>query len=204
MTLILLGITVIASILAFSNDTLMRKWMFNPYMVQHRNEWWRFITSGFIHADFMHLFVNMFVLFGFGQAVEAYYGFVFQGMADYYFVVLYLGALLIAHAPSFAKYKNVPSYNSLGASGAVAAIMFAAIIFQPWAKIYLFGIIGVPGIIMGPLYLFFEYRMGKQGGTNINHDAHFWGAVFGFIFTIAMKPTLFLGFLQALMGGPSM
>jgi membrane associated rhomboid family serine protease len=112
--------------------------------------------------------------------------------------------MIIAHAPSFAKYKNVPTYNSLGASGAVAAIMFAAILFQPWAKIYLFGIIGVPGILLGPLYLFFEYRSGQQGRSRINHDAHFCGAIFGLLFTIALKPSILVAFIQTLMQGPSM
>jgi membrane associated rhomboid family serine protease len=198
MTIILVGITVVVSLLAFSNQILMRKLIYNGYMIQHKKEWWRFLTSGFIHADFFHLFVNMFVLFGFGQAVESYYDSLFGDNAMYYFLVLYLGAIFIANAPSYAKHKDAPHYNSLGASGGVAAIMFAAIIFEPWSKIYLFGVIGIPGIIMGPLYLFFEYRMGQKGGDNINHDAHFWGAIFGFVFTILLKPSIFLYFIDQL------
>ncbi|CAN5541525.1 rhomboid family intramembrane serine protease [soil metagenome] len=200
-TIILLGITVITSLIAFSNEELQRKWILNPYLVQHRNQWWRMITSGFIHADTLHLFVNMFVLFGFGQAVERYYDAIFTNNSGYYFVALYLGGVLVANAPSLAKHKDQPHYNSLGASGAVSAVMFSAILFEPWTKLYLFGIIGIPGIIMGPLYLFFEYRMGIKGGTGINHDAHFWGAIFGLIFTIALKPTIFLHFISQLSQG---
>ena len=198
-SLILIGLTVAASLAAFSNDSLMSKWILNPYQVHHRKQWWRLLTSGFIHADFMHLFFNLFSFYFFGRVVEAYYGYVFGELAPLYYLILYLGAILIANAPSMAKHKDNHYYNSLGASGAVAAIIFAAILFQPWSKIYFFGIIGIPGILFGPLYLFLEYRMSKQGGTGINHDAHYWGAIFGLIFTLALKPSLFLVFINSLL-----
>jgi membrane associated rhomboid family serine protease len=195
MTLILLIITAIISIIAFSSPVVMRKLILNPWMVHNRKEYWRLITSGFIHADWMHLLINMFVLFGFGQAVEMYYEAYFGEKGTYYFTLLYLAAIIIANTPSQAKHKDNPHYNSLGASGAVSAILFAAILFAPWSKVYLFGVIGVPGIILGPLYLVLEYRMGKKGGSNINHDAHFWGALFGLIFTILLRPSIFMDFL---------
>jgi membrane associated rhomboid family serine protease len=198
-SLILIGVTVAASLAAFNNESLMHKWILNPYQVHHRKQWWRLITSGFIHADFMHLFFNLFSFYFFGRVVEAYYGYVFGELAPLYYLILYLGAILIANAPSMAKHKDNHYYNSLGASGAVAAIIFAAILFQPWSKIYFFGIIGIPGILFGPLYLFLEYRMSKQGGTGINHDAHYWGAIFGLIFTLALKPSLFLVFIDSLL-----
>jgi membrane associated rhomboid family serine protease len=106
---------------------------------------------------------------------------------------------VIANAPTLAKHKNNHYYNSLGASGAVSAIIFAAIIFQPWQNIYFFGILGVPGILFGPIYLFIEYRMAQQGNTGINHDAHYWGALFGILFTLALKPALFLYFIDQLL-----
>jgi membrane associated rhomboid family serine protease len=198
-SLILIGVTVAASLAAFNNESLMHKWILNPYQVHHRKQWWRLITSGFIHADFMHLFFNLFSFYFFGRVVEAYYGYVFGDLAPLYYILLYLGAIVIANAPSMAKHKDNHYYNSLGASGAVAAIIFAAILFQPWSKIYFFGIIGIPGILFGPLYLFLEYRMSKQGGTGINHDAHYWGAIFGLIFTLALKPSLFLVFIDSLL-----
>jgi len=198
-SLILIGLTVAASLAAFNNDSLMSRWILNPYQVHHRKQWWRLLTSGFIHADFMHLFFNLFSFYFFGRVVEAYYGYVFGELAPLYYLILYLGAILIANAPSMAKHKDNHYYNSLGASGAVAAIIFAAILFQPWSKIYFFGIIGIPGIVFGPLYLFLEYRMSKQGGTGINHDAHYWGAIFGLIFTLALKPSLFLVFINSLL-----
>jgi len=200
MTLIILGITILLSIIALSNDEVMRKLIFNPYIVNHKREWYRFFTSGFIHADWMHLLVNMFVLFGFGQAVESYYGAVFGDKGSYYFVLLYMGGLLVSSAPTYAKNKENSWYNSLGASGAVSGILFAAILFEPWQKIYFWGIIGVPGILLGPLYLFYEWKSGKRENDNINHDAHFWGAIFGVLFTIILKPSIAIYFFNKLVG----
>jgi membrane associated rhomboid family serine protease len=202
LTMIFLGATVIMSLIAFSNEELKRKWILNPYLVHHRNQWWRMLTSGFIHADFMHLFFNLFAFYGFGMAVENYYNVIFEEKGMLYFIVLYLGAILVANGPSLVKNKDNHWYNSLGASGGVSAIIFAAIIFQPWSKIYFFGIIGVPGIILGPLYLFAEYKLSKsENATGINHDAHFWGAIFGVLYTIALKPDLIFFFYDQLMNG---
>lgn len=198
MTLLFILITSIISIIAFSNRNVMQKLILNPWQVQHRKQFWRLISSGFIHADWMHLIINMFVLFGFGQAVENYYAYYFEDKSTYYFILLYLSSVLIANAPSVARHKDQPYYNSLGASGAVSAVLFAAILFAPWSKIYLFGVIGIPGILLGPLYLYMEYRMGQKGGTNINHDAHFWGAVYGMIFTVLLNPKIFLDFIEQL------
>ncbi len=202
MTLLITGITVILSLLAFSNPEIMRKLIFNPYMVNKKQEWWRFFTSGFIHADFMHLAINMLVFYSFGKAVEYYFAEVYDDKSTYYFIILYLGGMLISSAPTYAKNKNNYLYNSLGASGAVSAILFAAILFNPWSKIYIWGLIGIPGIVLGPLYLFFEYKASSRKGDNINHDAHFWGAVFGIIFPILLKPSLGLAFLATLFSGP--
>lgn len=201
MTLIIIAITVIASLLAFSNEDLMRKWIFNPYTIHKNKQWWRFFTSGFIHADFMHLGLNMLVLFSFGLAVENYFEDVFENNSGYYYIILYLGGMLISSAPTYQKNKHNYLYNSLGASGAVSAILFAAIMLNPWNKVYLMGIIGLPGIVFGPLYLLLEYQLSKKGGDNINHDAHFWGAVFGFFFPIMLKPQLALDFVNTLMNG---
>jgi membrane associated rhomboid family serine protease len=198
MTLFLVVITAAISILALSNHVLMRNMIFNPYQIQHQNQWYRFITSGLIHADWMHLFINMFVLYSFGRAVEYYYEIVFPVNSKYYFMLLYFGGMLISVAPSYAKHKNDPGYNALGASGAVSAVTFAAIVFDPLNKIYLWGFIGLPGILLGVAYLGYSWYMGKKGGDNVNHDAHFWGAVFGALFTFGLKPSLVLHFFNAL------
>ncbi|MDQ3050957.1 MAG: rhomboid family intramembrane serine protease [Bacteroidota bacterium] len=198
MTNLIVGITVVLSIMALYNHNLMQRLIFNPYMITERREWYRFITSGFIHADWMHLIVNMLVLWSFGNVVERYYEAIFEEKAVFYFILLYLGGLVISIAPSYKRHMHNAGYNALGASGAVAAVLFTAILFQPLEKVYLYGIIGLPGIFLGVAYLAYSYYMDKKGGDFINHDAHFWGAVFGVVFTVALKPSVFLHFLDQL------
>ncbi len=201
-TLILLLVTVATSIIGFTNPSFQSKGMLNPYMVHHRKEYWRLLTSGFLHAGFFHLLINMMVLIGFGAMVEMYYIDVFPQNGKIYFAILYLGGILVANAPSLNKHKNNVYYNSLGASGAIAAVLFASILFDPWQKIYIFGVLPLPGVILGPLYLFFEYTMSKRGGTNINHDAHFFGAIFGLLYTIILDPTILKYFINVLINPP--
>jgi membrane associated rhomboid family serine protease len=201
-TFIILLLTVATSIIGFSNPTFLSKGMLNPYMVHNRKEYWRLISSGFLHAGFFHLLINMMVLLGFGTVVEMYYREAFPANGKIYFTILYLGSILVANVPSLNKHKDNVYYNSLGASGAVAAILFASILFDPWQKIYIFGILPLPGVILGPLYLFFEYTMSKRGGTNINHDAHFYGAIFGLLYTIILDPTILKYFINVLMNPP--
>lgn len=201
-TFIILLLTVATSIIGFTNDTFQSKGMLNPYMVHHRNEYWRLLSSGFLHAGFFHLLINMMVLLGFGSIVESYYREIFPQNGKIYYAVLYLGGILVANIPSLNKHKDNIYYNSLGASGAIAAVLFASILFDPWQKIYIFGILPLPGVILGPLYLFFEYTMSKRGGTNINHDAHFYGAIFGLLYTIILDPTILKYFINVLMNPP--
>lgn len=197
-TQIITILTCIVSIAAFYNRDLMYRLIFNPYMISERGQWYRFFSSGFIHADWIHLLVNMIVLWSFGRIVEQYYSAVFEEKGEYYFVLLYLGGLLISITPSYKKHKHNAGYNALGASGAVSAVLFAAILFQPMEKVYLYGIIGLPGIFLGVAYLIYSYYMDKRGGDFVNHDAHFWGAVFGVLFTILMKPSIALYFIDQL------
>ncbi|MEP7170594.1 MAG: rhomboid family intramembrane serine protease [Bacteroidota bacterium] len=197
MTIFIIISAAIISILAFSNKDLMGKLIFSPYKVSTNGEWYRFITSGFIHADWMHLFINMFVLYSFGTAVEEYYSEVFGEHYQLYFILLYLGALVISIAPSYAKHKRDAYYNALGASGAVAAVLFASVIFNPLGTVYVY-FIKMPAIVMAVLYIAYEYYSGKKGGDNINHDAHLWGAIFGVVFTIGLKPSLAVYFVQRL------
>jgi membrane associated rhomboid family serine protease len=175
----------------------MGRLIFNPYKVSSNNEWYRFITSGFIHADLMHLFINMLVLYSFGTAVEGNYGEFFGENYQLYFILLYFGALVISIAPSYAKHKKDFYYNALGASGAVSAVLFASVIFDPLAPVLVY-FIKMPAIVMAVLYVGYEYYMGKKGGDNINHDAHLWGAIFGVVFTIGLRPHLAADFIERL------
>ncbi|MBL0342018.1 MAG: rhomboid family intramembrane serine protease [Bacteroidetes bacterium] len=198
MTNVIVFITVLLSIIAFYNKEVMNKLIFNPYMITEHRQWYRFITSGFIHADWLHLAVNMLVLWSFGNVVERYYNGIFEEKGYFYYSLLYIGGLVISITPSYKRNLHNPGYNALGASGAVAAVLFAAILFRPLDKIYLYGIIGLPGIFLGLAYLAYSYYMDKKGGGIINHDAHFWGAVFGVLFTVLLKPSIFLHFLDQL------
>lgn len=197
---VIIGITVIISILAWNQQELFSKLKFNPYLTRERKEYWRLISYGLIHADWIHLLVNMFVLYSFGNLVTQYFDLLFPGKSVFYYLILYIGGLLIASAPGFGRHKNNPYYNAVGASGAVSAVLFSSIVFNPMSKIYLFFIpIGIPAVIFGILYLVYSAYMDKKGKDNVGHDAHFWGGVFGFLITIALKPELFLHFFNEIL-----
>src|SRR5204863_8527009 len=198
MIIALIAINVIFSLAAFSSRELMSKAIFNPHIIHENREWWRFVTSGFIHADIMHLFVNMFVLYSFGDFTLMHYEKTFGERAIYYFLIMYFGGMIVAHLPAYKKHKDNPEYNSLGASGAISAVVFAFIVFQPLAPLCLYGVLCLPGIVMGALYLVYSYFSAKRSGQYINHEAHFWGAVFGFVFTLVMKPALFENFMDSI------
>lgn len=198
-TLIIIVISSLVSIAAFSNRELYRRLVFNAYDIKHFKHGYRFLSYALIHADWIHLLVNMMVLYSFGSVVEAYYGVIFAQKSIFYFLLLYVGGTVLSTTPAYGKYKDDYSYNAVGASGAVSAVVFASIVFDPLNKIYLFFIpIGIPAIIFGVLYLAYSWYMAKKNIDNIGHDAHFWGAVFGFVFTIAMKPSMAMHFLNQL------
>jgi len=200
MTTIFLIASILISALAFQNKDMQQKLIFNPYMVHTQKQWYRYFSSGFIHADFVHLALNMFVLYNFGKATEKFYSDAFGERGNTYFFILYMSALPIALISSYIKNKNNPVYNSLGASGAVSAIVFSFIVFAPMSQFYLFGLttLTLPGIIYGILYLVLCYYMSKKNMDNINHDAHLWGAIYGFAFTILLKPSLLVDFFHKL------
>lgn len=183
MTIIIIIITCILSISAFNRREIFYKFQLNPFQVFHSKEVIRIISHGFLHADWMHLIINMFVLYSFGSAVEQYFKYYFK-FPVFYFIIFYFLAIILSSLLSVFKHKDNHLYNAVGASGAVSAIVFSSIFFNPWQKIYIYGIIGVPGIVLGILYLVYSYFMSKRSKDNINHDAHFIGAVFGFIFPL--------------------
>ena len=196
-TYIIIGITVLISVLCFNNAELFDKGKFNAYDVKHSNQWYRFFTYGFLHAGWLHLFINMMVFYSFGSVVETYLKFYFPLKYILYFILLYLGGLILSIIPAYGKNKNNVFYNSVGASGAVSAVVFSSIILYPSGKIFLFFIpVGIPAPVFGVLYLAYEYYMSKKGKDNIGHDAHFWGAVFGVVYIIAIRPQFAVSFLQ--------
>lgn len=200
MTLYIIIITGIVSVMAFNNDRLFYKLQFNPYNVKRHNEWYRFISHALLHGDWMHLLLNMFVLFMFGNAVEHYFLQLFGLKGKIYFLLLYIGGVVFASLSTYKKYHNDIHYNSVGASGAVSAVLFSSIIFNPMTQLCLWGILCFPGVLWGALYLGYSWYMDRKGDDNINHDAHFWGALFGVVFTIGLKPVLAVLFVEQLLG----
>lgn len=192
--LILIVLTVGVSIYAWSNRGLLESWVFSPYQVQRRQQWYRFLTSGFLHANFVHLFFNLWAFYSFSPAVQqeyaARYG-VVGGTAC--FLLLYLGGIIVSDIPTYLRHRHDPSYTSLGASGGVSAVVFASVLFYPvelgGGGIYIFPLpFPIQPFVFGFLYLAYSYYMGRQQGDNINHDAHFYGALYGAILSLALVP----------------
>jgi membrane associated rhomboid family serine protease len=202
MTYIIILFTALISIPAFSNQEWFSKLQFNPYQVYHRKEIYRLLTHGFLHAGWTHLIVNMLVLFFFGPYVErelkVILGAELQQWYRLVYLLFYFAAIVVASLISLFKYRHNVWYNAVGASGAVSAVIFFFIFFNPWEKIYFYGILPVPGIIMGVLYLVYSSYMSKRGTDNVNHDAHLVGALFGFIFPLFINYKLIHFFLDQL------
>jgi len=200
-TIAIIVITCLTSYLAFRDRGLMNRMIMHPATVARNNEFYRFISSGFIHADWTHLGINMYVLYAFGQTVENQYTALFGKMGLPYFILMYFGAMFISSIPSYLKHRNHEGYRSLGASGATAGVVFAYILFYPdnwflWPPL--------PAIAIGVGYLAYSFWASNRKRDNINHDAHAYGAIFGFLFTLALKPDLlphFLGGFKRLIGG---
>lgn len=193
-TLTLILITCLLSFIAFGNRVVMNRLIMWPPAMR-RGQFDRFITYGFVHADGTHLLFNMITLYFFGRAIEAFYRPYFAGMG---FILFYLAALVVAMLPSYFKHKNDPNYLSLGASGAVSAVLFAYILFEPWNLIFVF-FIPMPAILYALLYTAYTVYSARRGQDNINHSAHLWGAGFGVIATIAIEPRLVPRFMQELL-----
>jgi len=182
-THILLVVSIFLSWKAFNDKFFFHQLAFSPYEVKHNGKWFKVISHAFIHADFTHLLFNMFVLWQFGEAMELRMKSHFGMMGGFYFTLLYFGGVLFSTILSFSRHQNNSSYISVGASGAISALIFAGIIMMPEMKLApIFFPFPIPGFIFGFLYITAEIIMDKIGKTNIAHDAHLFGALFGMIF----------------------
>jgi len=197
MTYLIIAITAFISITAFNKTELLYRYQFNAYQIVKRKQWYRIVTHAFLHANWNHLIVNMVVLFFFGEALESYFNY-YLGSSTFYFIALYFCSIVFSSLYDLKKFANDFNYNALGASGATSAIVFATIFFAPWQMLYFFFVIPIPGIVFAGLYLIYSYYMEKKQMDNIGHSAHFYGALFGFLFPILVKPELFSLFLQKL------
>lgn len=196
---IIIAISIGLTMLAWNNDRLLMNWTMNPYMIHRKKQYYRFITSGFIHADFTHLLFNMFTLFFFGMYLEQTFINLFGAGGKIIYVIFYLLGILVADIPTYLKHKNNVNFQSLGASGAVSGVVFGMILFYPTEKIYLFGLLGIPGILYAILFVWYSYAMEKRGRGFINHSAHLYGALFGWVFISLIYPSIWIHFFREIL-----
>ncbi len=185
LTLFIIVLTTAVSFISFSNEIWMNKLIFHPPSIHGNKEWYRFVTCGFIHADIPHLLFNMYSFYLFGSAIELFFKDTFGDRCYFIFLLLYITSLIACLIPTYYKQINNYNYYSLGASGAVSAIVFVYIFIAPMQNIEpMFIQIKIPAFIFGIIYLAVSAYLSKKGNSNINHSAHLWGAVYGIIFFI--------------------
>ncbi|MEP4531868.1 MAG: rhomboid family intramembrane serine protease [Cyclobacteriaceae bacterium] len=198
-TLIIIIVTVAISLAAFNNATIFQKGLMNPYMVFHKKEFHRMVASGFLHGSYVHLGFNMFTFYFFGQVVEQVFGQILGSQSTIVYILFYLSAIVVSDLPTAFKNKNNPGYNSLGASGAVSAMVFASILYFPLNDICLYAVLCIPGFILGVLYVAYSYYQGRNMGDNINHEAHLYGAIYGLVFGLIIYPGAGPAFLEQIL-----
>ncbi len=194
-TFVLIAVTAVVSWLAFNNRQLADRLILWPPAIDRHRQYDRLLTYGFIHADFSHLLFNMITLFFFGRYIEARM-LQFGGNMLVY-PLFYLSALVVSILPTYLKNQKNPNYLSLGASGAVSAVLFAFILLEPWALIFVF-FVPMPAILYAVAYVAYSIWMDRRGGDRINHSAHLAGAAYGVMFMLIMKPEVLGHFLHAL------
>ncbi len=198
-TVLIIIATCIVSITAFNNAELFNKLKFNAYQIKHSGEKWRFLSYALVHSGWLHLIINMYVLYSFGRIVEVAFHTLFGTIGLLYFILLYIGGILFSTLFDFGKHKNDIYYSAVGASGAVAAIVFSSILVYPSGSIFIFPIpFSLPSWVFGIAFLIYSAYMGKRGSDNIGHFAHFWGAVYGIVLTIILVPNVIQNFFAAI------
>ena len=205
-TLVIVIISVLFSLAAFRYRDLLYRFDLSPYHIVQKRQYYRILTHAFLHTDYVHLGINMLVLYSFGTYVEQIFkeslemqGLIFSG--PFFYILLYVASIALSALSTITRYRNDERYSAVGASGAVSAVVFTYIFFAPLQKIYFYFVLPIPGIVFGILYLVYSSYMGRRSKDNINHSAHFWGAVVGFVFPIILEPTLFRIFLENLIPG---
>lgn len=198
-TYMLIAVTALLYFASANNPAMKAKLMHYPYEEHRNKDYIRLLTHGFMHADMMHFGINMFVLWMFGDIIETRFLMTFGLLKGrLLFLLLYVATIIAASIPTHFKHKNNPSYRALGASGATSGLVCVFALFNPWEMLYLYFAIPIPAIVFAALYLAYSHWASKNSRDNIGHDAHFWGAIFGFIFTIALNPAYLSNFLTNL------
>ncbi|HMQ45949.1 MAG TPA: rhomboid family intramembrane serine protease [Saprospiraceae bacterium] len=207
MTMILIVMTCLISYQGFNNPNVKYKLAFHPASVREFGEWYRFLSGGFVHSNWSHLLLNMFVLYQFGEFLEVVFTqYIFgETLGRLLYLLFYLSAIVMADIPNYYRHRENSGFSAVGASGAVSAFVFAYVLFQPWSW-FIFP--PLPAILFGVAYLWYSSYMGKRGGDLIDHSAHFWGALYGVVFMLCVavfyKPELLGYFIANLLQGPSM
>ena len=192
---VIFAVTIAVSLFAFYNDDLYTRFILQPYNVSRGKYLYTLITSGFIHADWTHLLFNMMTFYFFAFDLE-------RAIGHWEFGLLYGVSLILSDIPTVIKHKNDFWYRSLGASGAISAVVFSAILFNPLGKMMLLFLpIPIPAVLFGVLYLVYCSYASKRGIGNINHDAHFFGALSGILITIILIPQIVPFFLHSVTEG---
>ncbi len=193
-TLVIIAISCIVSFMAFNNSRLMNDLILWPPAITRQREYHRLVTYGVVHADFGHLLFNMVTLFFFGQQMEPFFT---QMLGPLGFALFYIGGLVLSILPTYLKNRANPNYRSLGASGAVSAVLFAYILLAPWQRIIVL-VVPMPAIVYALLYTGYSLYMDRRGQGNVNHSAHLWGAAYGVIFTLLVNHRVLPHFIDAL------
>ena len=194
-TVLLILATVLVSWMAFERPALMARLVFWPAAIRRSHQFDRLVTHGFVHADLQHLLFNMITLYFFGRLVERVFA-AYIGPVG--FLLFYLSALVIAIVPSWLRHWRDPSYRSLGASGAVTAVLFAFILMAPWSLIYVF-FFPIPAVLYAVLFVGYSVWSDLRQRDRVNHQAHLWGAAYGVLFALVLDPRLGPFFLDRLM-----
>jgi membrane associated rhomboid family serine protease len=192
--LIIFVITIATSLIGlFGSTKLLDRSLFRPYWFLRRRQYDTVVLSGFVHADLMHLIFNMMTFYFFAFPLE-------RDIGTTQFVLLYLAGLLISHAGTYYKQRNNPEYACLGASGAISAVLFAAIVYRPDQSLIILPIpIPIPAPLFAVLYLAYTYYASRHPHGRINHDAHLGGAITGLAFVALTEPRLYGNLLQSIL-----
>ena len=194
-TLIILAVTCVVSFVAFKNQRLLDRLLLWPPAISRAHQYDRLLTCGFVHGDFGHLLFNMFTFFSFGSFMEQVFT---PRIGALGYALFYAAGVVVSAVPSYLKHRDDVNYRSLGASGAVSAVLFAYILLKPWSMILVFAF-PVPAIVFALVYLGYTIYMDRRQTDRINHSAHLWGAIFGILFTIALEPRVIGHFFEQLM-----
>jgi membrane associated rhomboid family serine protease len=193
-TLIIIAVTSVVSFMAFKNSRLLNDLLLWPPAITRQREYHRLVTYGLVHADFGHLLFNMITLFFFGRVMESFFS---ARLGVFGFALFYIGGLVVSILPTYLKNRGNPQYRSLGASGAVSAVLFAFILLAPWQMIIVL-VVPLPAIVYAVAYTAYSIYMDRRGGGYVNHSAHLWGAAYGVLVTLLVDPRVLPHFLNAL------